>query len=52
MDEQNGIRLTDDQKKKQRARSIAIAVGIVALVAIFYALTMMKLGPAVLKRDM
>jgi hypothetical protein len=52
MDDQDGIRLTDNQKKKQRARSIAIAVSIAVLVAIFYALTMLKLGPAVLKRDM
>jgi hypothetical protein len=52
MSDENGIRLTEDQKRRQRARSIAIGVAVAVLVAIFYVLTVYKLGPAVLKRDL
>jgi hypothetical protein len=52
MEEPKGIRLTEDQKKKQRARSFAIGIGIAVLVVLFYALTVFKLGPSVLNRDL
>jgi hypothetical protein len=52
MDDRNGIRLTDEQKRKQRARSIAIGLAIAALVILFYLITVLKLGPAVLIREL
>ncbi len=52
MDEKSGIRLTEEQKKRQRARSIAIGVAVALLVVAFYLITVFKLGPAVLKRDL
>jgi hypothetical protein len=50
-DQDAGIVLTPDQKRRQRARSIAIALALGALVAIFYAVTLVK-GPGVLTRPM
>jgi hypothetical protein len=52
MSDKDGLRLTEEQKRKQRARSIAIGLVIAALVAMFYLLTIYKLGPAVLQRDL
>ena len=46
--EQNGVRLTPEQAKSRRARNIAIALSVAALVVIFYAITIVKLGPNVL----
>jgi hypothetical protein len=48
---QNGIVLTEAQKKSRRQRSIAIALALGVLVALFFAVTMVK-GPAVLVRPM
>ncbi len=47
---EEGIKLTDDQKKSRRARSIAIALTLAALVVLFYVVTIVKLGPSVLSR--
>jgi hypothetical protein len=47
-----GIVLTDEQKRRQRARSIAIALSLGALVILFYVITIVKLGPNVLTRPM
>ena len=46
------IRLTDEQKKRQRTRSVAIAFALAALVGIFYAITIVKMGPGILNRPM
>jgi hypothetical protein len=46
------IRLTDEQKKRQRNRSVAIAFTLAALVAIFYAITIVKMGPGVINRPL
>ena len=46
------IRLTDDQKKRQRSRSVAIAIALGLLVVMFYAITIVKMGPEVLNRAM
>ena len=46
--EQNGVRLTPEPAKSRRARNIAIALIVAALVVIFYAITIVKLGPNVL----
>ncbi|MCX5579585.1 hypothetical protein [Kaistia terrae] len=48
MNEEDGIRLTDEQKRRQRARSIAIAAVLFGLVALFYVVTIVKMGPGAL----
>ncbi len=48
----SGVRLTPEQAKRRRARSIAIAVVLAALVLLFYAVTIVKLGPSVLDRPL
>ena len=50
-DGQDGIVLTEAQKKSRRERSIAIALALGVLVVLFFAVTMVK-GPAVLMRPM
>ncbi|MDI3469086.1 MAG: CoxF protein [Pseudolabrys sp.] len=45
----NGIVLTEAQKRARRSRSIAIAVALAALVILFYVITLVK-GPGVLVR--
>jgi hypothetical protein len=49
--EQDGVRLTEEQKKRRRARSIALAVTLAALVVLFYLVTLVK-GPGVLVRPL
>jgi len=51
-DGENGIVLTPEQQRRRRARSIAIAVALAALVLLFYAVTIVKLGPGVLRRPL
>jgi hypothetical protein len=52
MDEEpRRIVLTDEQKRSRRARSIAIALALGALVILFYVVTLVK-GPAVLNRPL
>ncbi len=36
--------LTPEQEKRRRQRNVAIALAVAALVAIFYAMTIVKLG--------
>jgi hypothetical protein len=45
----DGIVLTEAQKRARRSRSIAIALALGALVILFYAITLVK-GPIVLVR--
>ena len=52
MSESTEIQLTEIQKKRQRTRNIAIAVTLGILVAIFYVVTIVKLGPGVLDRPL
>ncbi|WP_062011253.1 hypothetical protein [Aureimonas sp. AU4] len=40
----NGIRLTEAERRAQRRRSVAIAFILVALVVIFYVITLIKMG--------
>jgi hypothetical protein len=49
---ENGIELTEEQKRRRRARSIAIALVLAALVVLFYVVTIVKLGPDVLRRPL
>jgi hypothetical protein len=48
---QEGIVLTEAQKRSRRHRSIAIAVALGVLVLLFFAVTLVK-GPAVLVRPL
>lgn len=48
---QKGIVLTEAQRRARRSRSIAIAVTLVALVVLFYVVTLVK-GPGVLVRPL
>ena len=47
----DGIVLTREQQKARRARSIAIALSLGALVVLFYVVTLVK-GPGVLQRPL
>jgi hypothetical protein len=49
--ENEGIVLTEAQKRSRRRRSIAIALALGVLVLLFFAVTLVK-GPAVLNRPM
>ncbi len=46
----NGGQLSEEQLKRRRTRSIAIAWILVALVAIFFAVTIVRLGGNVMNR--
>jgi hypothetical protein len=48
---ENGVRLTDEQVRRRRSRSIAIALVLAGLVAIFYVITIIKLGGNVALRS-
>lgn len=48
----NGVKLTDDQKTKRRSRSLAIALTLGALVVLFYVVTIVKMGPDILNRPL
>ncbi|WP_428641805.1 hypothetical protein [Roseibium sp.] len=52
VEEDKGITLTEEQKKKRRSRSLAIAAVLGALVVLFYVVTIIKLGPGVLNRPL
>jgi len=47
----NGIVLTEAQKRARRSRSIAIAITLGTLVILFYVITLVK-GPGVLNRPL
>jgi hypothetical protein len=46
-----GIRLTEQQRRARRARSIAIAISLGVLAVLFYIVTLVK-GPGVLGRPL
>ena len=48
-DKDDGVVLTEAQKRARRSRSIAIALALGALVVLFYVMTLVK-GPGVLER--
>ena len=45
--DEDGIVLTEAQKRARRSRSVAIALTLAALVVLFYVITLVK-GPAML----
>ena len=49
---EDGIVLTDEQKRRRRARTIALGLALGALALLFYAVTIVKLGPGVLSRPL
>jgi hypothetical protein len=49
---EDGIVLTAEQKRRRRARSIAIGLALGALALLFYVVTIVKLGPGVLNRPL
>ena len=46
------MELTEQQKKARRSRSVALAIVLALLVLIFYAVTIVKIGPEILNRPM
>jgi hypothetical protein len=53
MNEENDrVQLTEAQQKARRARSIGIALALAALVVMFYLVTVVKFGPAILARPL
>jgi hypothetical protein len=44
-----GIVLTDKQKRTRRARSIVLALVLAGFALLFYLVTIVKLGPGVIK---
>jgi hypothetical protein len=49
---EDGVRLTPEQLRRRRARSVAIAVTLAILVALFYVVTVAKLGVNVMNRPL
>jgi len=45
-----GVVLTEEQARSRRARNIAIGVTIALLAALFYAVTLVKFGAAIINR--
>jgi hypothetical protein len=46
----DGIVLTEEERRKRRNRSIALGLVLAALAILFYAVTIVKLGPAIMSR--
>jgi len=47
-----GLVLSEAQLRNRRRRNIAIGLSIGVLVVLFYAITIVKLGPGILRPDM
>ena len=48
---EDGVRLTEAQLRRRRARSIAIAIALGLFVALFYAVTIAKIGGNIASRS-
>jgi hypothetical protein len=46
----DGTRLSEEDLRRQRGRSIAIGVVLAGLVVLFYLVTLVKLGPGIIDR--
>ena len=44
------IELTEKQKKSRRSRSVALGIVLALVVALFYAVTVLKFGAAIMQR--
>ena len=51
-DKPDGIVLTEEQRRRRRNRSIALGLVLAALAILFYAVTLVKLGPAIMNRPL
>jgi hypothetical protein len=51
-DTKAGVSLTPEQIRRRRNRSIALALVLGSLVLLFYVVTIVKLGPGVMRRPM
>ena len=49
--EPSGVKLNERQLRNRRMRNIAIGLCIAGLVVLFYVITVIKVGPAVLRPD-
>jgi hypothetical protein len=47
----NGVRLSERQLRNRRMRNIAIAVSVGFLVVLFYVITIIKVGPGILRAE-
>lgn len=52
IDKDKGIKLTEEQAKRRRSRSIAIACTLGVLVVLFYVVTIVKMGPDIMNRPL
>lgn len=50
--EQQGVKLTEEQIKSRRSRSIAIGWALAFLVGLIFLVTYVKLGPGVMSRPL
>ena len=50
--QQGGIQLTEEQQKRLRARNIAVALVLAALVVLFWVVTVFKMGGDVANRSL
>ncbi len=48
----DGLELSPEDKKRRNRRSVAIAVGLIFLVALFYVMTIFKFGPALMNKPL
>lgn len=48
----DGFRLTDEQIKRRRQRSLVIGLVLAGLALLFYLVTLVKLGPGVVDRPL
>ena len=46
----DGIRPSEEERRRQRGRSIAIGFVLAGLVVLFYLVTLVKLGPGIVER--
>ena len=50
--DKSGIVLTEEQRRVRRRRSVALAIVLGVVVILFYAVTIVKLGPQVMNRPL
>lgn len=48
----DGLVLSEADKKRRRKRSVAIALGLIFLVVLFYLMTILKFGPELMNKPM
>lgn len=51
-EDDKGVKLSETQIKRRRARSVAIACVLGAMVVLFYIVTIVKMGPDIMNRPL